>query len=133
MGIAAKAPRGGLAEDLAGASRVMVLRNAEVERFEDLRRGMFAIWEGFFGAGTKPGVGEVRDLVALGLVGGGMPSTKADALVGSLGPAENPRLYTIAQALVGVAFYPDADADQDDAGAAPPDPDDKKKGPSGGT
>lgn len=122
MTIAAKAPRGGLAEELAGASRVMVLRNAEIERFEDHRRGIFAIWDGFFGRGAKPTAGEVRDLIALGLVGGGMADKAADALVAGLGPGENARLYTLAQALVGVAFVPEAEDLADAAAEAEAEP-----------
>lgn len=109
MGIAAKAPRGGLVETLAGASRALILRNAEIERFEDHHRGIFSIWDGFFGRGDKPRAMEVRDLVALGLVGTGMSDTEADKMVAGLGPGENHRLYEIAQGLVGVAFVPDAD------------------------
>ena len=108
MGIAAQAPRGGLAEKLAGASRALVLRNAEIERFEDHHGGVFTLWDGFFGRSAKPSARQVRDLVALGLVGGGMSDQKADALVSGLGPEENLRLYSIAQALIGVAFAPDA-------------------------
>ena len=138
MGIAAKAPRGGLAERLAGASRVLVLRNAEIERFEDQRGSVFDLWEGFFGRGAKPTAAAVRDLVALGLVGGGMPDEKADALVEGLGPDANPQLFKIGQALLGVAFMPDA-ADDDDSEAERPrkhvkEPASKKKtGPAAGT
>ena len=134
MTIAATAPRGGLAEELAGASRVLILRNAEIERFEDRRGSVFALWDAFFGRGTRPAVGAVRDLVALGLVGGGMSDQAADALVTGLAPEENPRLYEIAQGLLGVAFMPDAMLEGDDAPDAPDPPrkhvpgaDEKKK------
>lgn len=133
MGIAARAPRGGLAEELAGASRPMVLRNGEIERFEDHHRGIFDIWDGFFGRGAKPSAREVRDLVALGLVGGGLADKAADALVAGLGPEENLRLYKIAQALIGVAFYPDTvegGGDEPDPAAA--DGAEKKTAPAPG-
>lgn len=107
MGIAVTAPRGGLAETLAGAPRVLILRNAEIERFEDRHIGIFATWDGFVGRAPKPNSTQVRDLVALGLVGGGMADADADRLVAGLGPDQLPRLYAIAQALVGVAFTPD--------------------------
>lgn len=134
MGIAAKAPRGGLAEELAGLRRVMVLRNAEIERFEDQHGGIFAVWDGFMGRGPKPTTTQVRDLVALGLVGGGMADIRADALVGDLGPDSLPRLYSIAQALIGVAFLPDTGdgADDDDAGDATEDDPGKKTDPAPG-
>lgn len=120
MTIAAKAPRGGLVENLAGLPRVMILRNAEIERFEDHRRGIFALWDGFFGRGNPPSAGEVRDLVALGLVGGGMSDQEADKLIGGLGPDENRRLYQIAQGLIGVAFLPDAVEEDAPEQEAPP-------------
>lgn len=108
MGIAETAPRGGLAEQLAGASRALILRNGEIERFEDHHTGIFTIYDGFFGRGDKPTARHVRDLVTLGMVGGGMTDTAADALVDSLGPDHNLHLYQIAQGLIGIAFAPDA-------------------------
>lgn len=127
MGIAAKSPRGGLVETLAGAPRVLILRNAEIERFEDQHRGIFDLWDGIFGRGTKPKSAEVRDLVALGLVGGGMADPAADALISGLGPEENLRLYQIAQGLVGVAFLPGAAEDDSATGEGAPAPGTKKK------
>lgn len=130
MAITKKAPRGGLAETLAGAPRVLILRNAEIERFEDQHQSIFETWDGFVGRAQKPTTGQVRDLVALGLVGGGMSDEKADALVDGLGPDHLPRLYAIAQALVGVAFTPDlAEAGDDEpADAADGEGDAEKKG-----
>lgn len=112
MGIAVKAERGGLVETLAGAPRAMILRNGEIERFEDhYPSGIFAAWDGFFQRAPKPTVRQVRDLVALGLVGGGMDDAAADKLVADLGPEHNLTLYSIAQGLVGVAFMPDLPED----------------------
>ena len=107
MAITAVAPRGGIVEDLNGASKVLLLRNREIERFEDAHRGIFEIWDGFFGRGAKPSSKEVRDLIALGLVGGGCKDADADAIVEQAGPDELFRYYQIAQALLGVAFMPD--------------------------
>ena len=67
MSITAEAPRGGVVEYIGNASYTFVLRNREIERFEDKHRGIFDIWEGFFERGTKPKSTEVRDLLALGL------------------------------------------------------------------
>jgi len=106
--ISAKAPRGGLAEKLAGRSRKMILRNAEIERFEDQHCGIFQAWDGFVGKSEKPTSTQVRDIVALGLIGAGMDDEKADALLDKLGPDQLPKLYAIAQGLIGVAFMPDA-------------------------
>lgn len=132
MGIAVNPPRGGLAEKLAGAPRPLILRNGEIERFEDQHGGIFSLWDGFFGRGIKPTARQVRDLVALGLVGGGMLDADADALLGSLGPSESLHLYKVAQGLIGVAFMPDSvegggdeldpDAGQDDEKKTDPAP-----------
>lgn len=111
MGIAAEAPRGGVVEYLDGASRTFLLRNREIERFEDKHRGIFEVWEGFFGRGTKPTSREVRDLVALALVGGGLKDHEADEIIDRLGPDELMRLFQIGQAALGVAFMPDVEAE----------------------
>ena len=106
--ITAVAPRGGIVEELDGATHVLLLRNREIERFEDLHRGIFETWDGFFGRGTKPTSKEVRDLIALALVGGGKKDMEADALVNEASPADLFRYYQIAQAVLGVAFMPDS-------------------------
>ena len=67
MSITAVAPRGGIVEELDGATHILLLRNREIERFEDLHRGIFDLWDGFFGRGNKPTSKEVRDLIALSL------------------------------------------------------------------
>ena len=108
MSITAEAPRGGVSEYIGDASYVFILRNREIERFEDKHRGIFDLWEGFFGRGNKPTSKEVRDIVALGLVGGGKKDHEADKIVNDCTPADLMRLYQIAQAMLGVAFMPDA-------------------------
>lgn len=109
MTITADAPRGGVVEYLNGTSYTFMLRNREIERFEDKHRGIFELWEGFFGDAKKPTSREVRDIIALGLVGGGgKKDHEADAIVNACTPADLMRLYAIAQAIVGVAFMPDA-------------------------
>ena len=108
MSITAVAPRGGIVEELDGATHVLLLRNREIERFEDLHRGIFSLWDGFFGRGNKPTSKEVRDLIALALVGGGKKDMEADRIVEQASPADLFRLYQIAQAVLGVAFMPDS-------------------------
>lgn len=108
MTITAEAPRGGVAEYIGDTSYVFRLRNREIERFEDKHRGIFDLWEGMFGRGSKPTSTEVRDLLALGLVGGGMKDAEADRVISAATPADLMRLYQIAQAVLGVAFMPDA-------------------------
>ena len=108
MSIAAEAQRGGIVETIGGASYSFRLRNREIERFEDKHRGIFELWDGFFGRGKKPTSTEVRDIIALGLVGGGMKDAEADKTVSKCEPEDLMRLFQIAQATVGVAFMPDA-------------------------
>ncbi len=121
MTIAADAPRGGLRDSLAGEVHTFLLRNAEIERFEDKHRGVFSLWDSFFGRGDPVTSAEVRDLLALGLIGAGMKPDKADRTITELKPEHLLEGYQIAQALLGVAFMPDV---ADDGG------DDEKKEPA---
>tara|TARA_R100000951_G_scaffold73233_1_gene61610 strand:+ start:2896 stop:3273 length:378 start_codon:yes stop_codon:yes gene_type:complete len=107
MAITAEAQRGGIVETIGDATYSFKLRNREIERFEDKYRGIFDLWDGFFSRGQKPTSKEVRDLVALGLVGGGMKDAQADAVINECTPEDLMRLYQIAQAVLGVAFMPD--------------------------
>ena len=108
MSITAEAQRGGIVETIGDASYSFRLRNREIERFEDKHRGNFDLWDGLFGHGTKPTSTEVRDIIALGLVGGGIKDADADKAVSKCGPDDLMRLFQIAQAVVGVAFMPDS-------------------------
>lgn len=112
MTITAEAPRGGVVEYIGDTSYVFLLRNREIERFEDKHRGIFDAWDGFFGRGKKLSSKEVRDLLALALVGGGMKDSEADAVISAATPADLLRFYQIAQATIGIAFMPDAIEDQ---------------------
>ena len=85
MTITAEAPRGGVAEYLGDTSYTFKLRNREIERFEDKHRGIFDLWEGFFERGKKPNSKEIRDILALGLVGGGMKDHEADEVIAKAG------------------------------------------------
>ena len=107
MTITAEAPRGGVAEYLGDTSYTFRLRNREIERFEDKHRGIFDLWEGFFERGKKPTSKEIRDILALGLVGGGMKDHEADEVIAKAGPSDLMRMYQIAQAVIGIAFMPD--------------------------
>jgi hypothetical protein len=108
MAISAVAPRGGIVEEIDGVSYTILLRCREIERYEDIHRGIFDVWEGFFGRGKKPSSSEVRDIVALGLVGGGKSDAEADRILENATPSDLFRFYQIAQAALGVAFMPDA-------------------------
>ena len=125
MGILDEATAGGLRETIGGKPRDLRLTNAEIERFEDHHRGIFAVWDGFLGQGEKPSLTEVRDLVSLGLVGGGLPEEGARRIVSECGMDRARDLYQIAQALVGVAFMPHIRFEDDDP--APQAGDVKKK------
>lgn len=93
-------------EEIGGESRRLLIGNGEIERFEAQHIGIFQLFDQLFG--REPGLraGHVRDLVALGLVGGGMTDKAADALVASLPPSENLNLRLTAQRLLGVTFIP---------------------------
>ena len=108
MSITAEAPRGGVVEYIGDTSYVFLLRNREIERFEDKHRGIFELWDGFFGRGTKPTSTEVRDLLALALVGGGLKDGAADTALSNCTPGDLLRLFQVAQAVIGIAFMPDA-------------------------
>lgn len=107
MTITAESPRGGVVETIDGVSCVLLLRCKEIERFEDKHRGVFELWDGFFGRGQKPTSTEVKDLLALALVGGGKTDAEADRLVEAGGAASLLAHYALAQAALGVAFMPD--------------------------
>mgnify|MGYP003108917780 FL=1 len=112
MAITAEAPRGGLVEELGGISYTFILRIKEIERFEDKHRGIFEFWDSFFERSSKPTSLEIKDLLALGLVGGGLKDQEADAIIEECSPADYLRLYQIAQAVLGIAFMPDALSEQ---------------------
>lgn len=109
--ITAEAPRGGISETIGDATYVFLLRNREIERFEDKHRGIFALWEAFFGDGTKPTSKEIKDLLALALVGGGKTDSQADEIIKKANPSDLMRLYQIAQATLGIAFMPDVNSE----------------------
>ena len=45
MAITAEAPRGGIVEEIDGVTYNFLLRNREIERFEDKQRGIFVVWD----------------------------------------------------------------------------------------
>ena len=107
MTITAENVRGGLVQDVGGVTYTLVLRNREIERFEDKHRGIFDLWEGLYRGGNMPTSKEVRDIVALAIVGGGKSDQEADQAISGLGPDSLQTLYAIAQNALGAAFYPD--------------------------
>ncbi|OWU83807.1 hypothetical protein ATO6_15350 [Oceanicola sp. 22II-s10i] len=97
-----------LEEEIGGTRRRLLLRNGEIERFEVQHAplGIFELFDQLMGRGAAPQVRHVRDIVALGLVGGGMLDRMADALIAEQGPGENMALREIARRLIGVTFFP---------------------------
>lgn len=98
----------GYEETIGGKLCRLLLRNGEIERFEVQHApfGVFALWDQLFGRGTAPQVRHVRDIVALGLVGGGMSDRAADQFIADLPPSENMALRDTARRLLGVTFMP---------------------------
>ena len=93
-------------ETIAGVEYRLVLRNAEIERFELQWISIFALFDQLFGRGDHPKARHVRDLIALGLIGAGMGDKAADTLVESWGPEHDLALRAAAQRLLGVTFMP---------------------------
>lgn len=109
MPITADAPTGGTIEQLGGESRPLVLRNGEIERFERQHGlGVFELLDQLIGKGS-PQARHCRDIVALGLVGGGLADKTADKLVDDLPPHENHRIRAMAQDVIFAAFVPPDD------------------------
>lgn len=124
MAISTEPPRGGTVAELGGKSRPLVLRNEEIERFETQHSlGIFAMLDRLFGKAEAPQARHIRDLVALGLVGGGMPDRAADQLVSAMPPSENHKLRQIASDLVLMAFVPEVpEKKSEEAGSSPKKP-----------
>ncbi|WP_286780201.1 GTA-gp10 family protein [Sulfitobacter sp. UBA4523] len=100
---------GGTLEQLGGESRPLILRNGEIERFERQHGlGIFAMLDQLLGKG-EPQARHCRDLVALGLVGGGLNDKTADKLVDDMPPSENHKIRAMAQDLLLAAFLPPED------------------------
>jgi len=117
MAVSAVAPIGGCVAQLGGRSYPLVLRNGEIERFERQHDiGVFDVFDKLLGNGVAQ-VRHIRDLIALGLVGGGLSDMEADAIVSELPPSENLKMRGVAQNLLVAAFIPPGE--------------DKKKGPAG--
>jgi hypothetical protein len=107
MGIAAKAPDGGIVAQIGGQSRPLILTNAEIERFEVQHApvGIFEVMAQMIGQGY-PQARHCRDLVALGLVGAGVPDMQADKLLNDMPPSDLIRIRSLAQELLFAAFAP---------------------------
>ncbi|MEM8822037.1 MAG: GTA-gp10 family protein [Pseudomonadota bacterium] len=108
MGIVVTAPLGGITAEIAGETRRLVLRNREIERFEERHApiGLFDVMNRLISPEHQPTVQQCRDLTTLGLIGGGMSDAAADQLVAGVAPSKNVQLRTVAVRLVMAAFAP---------------------------
>lgn len=95
-------------EEIGGRPRRLLITNREIERFEAHNGGIFDFWDQLFGHASGLKATHVRDLVALALVGGGMPDAEAERAVAEMGPDRNPDLRAIAQRALGLAWFPQA-------------------------
>jgi len=102
--IAATPPINGIIETFGGVSYPMVLTIGGIERFEKQYRGVYDLYDGWMRNGTRANTSEVRDLVAYGLVGGGLTDAEADALIAAEGTRGLQRLELIAVGLLGTAL-----------------------------
>lgn len=99
---------GVLREAVGDKELPLLLRNSEIERFEERYApfGIYGLWDQLNGRGSAPQVRHVRDLIALGLVGAGMADRAADKIIGDLPPSENLNLRATAARLLMVTFVP---------------------------
>ncbi len=103
MSVAAKAPLGGISAQIGTRTFPLILRNGEIERFEEQHDvGIFAVLDALISGNSQ--ARHVRDIVALGLIGGGMRDAAADKMVSELEPHHNIALRAVARDLVMTAF-----------------------------
>lgn len=121
--IAAANPRGGLNATLNGKDVTLLLRMGEIERWEAVHRGIFAMWDALMAQAAMPTSREVRDLLALALIGGGMPDAEADRFIMDVPTSELMNMAKLAQAALAAALLPTV------ADAFEQDPDMLKKNP----
>lgn len=108
MPITAKAPAGGIVEQLGGESRPLILRQGEIERFEEQHNlGIFEFLEQVHSG--HPQSRHCRDALALALVGGGVADRTADKIVAELPVYENMRVRAMVLDLLVRAFLPPED------------------------
>jgi len=65
-------------------------------------------WDSIY---PQPTSKEIKDLLALALVGGGKTDSQADEIIEKANPSDLMRLDQIAQATLGIAFMPDVNSE----------------------
>lgn len=103
MPIASKPPEGGIVAQLGEKSYPLLLRNGEVERFEKMHDvGFYSFINDLINNSAK--LHQVRDLIALGLVGAGMGDGEADAVMDRVPLGAAISLRAVARALAFAPF-----------------------------
>lgn len=105
------APLGGITAELGGKTRPLLLRNAEIERFEDMHNplGVFEVLDRMVGKGPAVQLRHCRDLVAFGMIGAGMGEGQASAVMAAMPVSDGVMLRSVAQSLLIAAFLPPKD------------------------
>lgn len=103
MSILAQAPIGGITADLGGETRPLNLLQGGIERFE--RQHKHGIYRLFLEVSSGTALSyHCRDVVALGLVGGGMTDKQADDLMQTLRSQDIIQIQSITIELLRAAF-----------------------------
>lgn len=103
MAISVQPPEGGIIAQFGSRSYPLVLRNGEIERFEEhFDLSIFKFLRLLLA--DEGQVRMCRDLVALGLVGAGMADQAADLIVQALPPHQNIMLRGFCRELILAAF-----------------------------
>ncbi|MEL7281347.1 MAG: GTA-gp10 family protein [Pseudomonadota bacterium] len=107
MSILAEAPLGGIVGEINGNSYPMVLRIAEIERFEKHHDfGVFGLFDQLLDRGGSVKLTYCRDIVALSLIGGGLTERAADQVLADCPTHAALALRGLAQELLLAAFVP---------------------------
>lgn len=118
MAVATEAPIGGVARQVGGKTRPLLLTNGEIERFENQHDlGIFTLLYQCIENTVQ--ARHARDIVALGLVGAGLSDTDADRFVASEPPHRNFALREVARDLLLATFSdPNKKKDEPEVGSS---------------
>lgn len=113
MGIVT-APLGGITAEIGGKTRTLLLRTGEIELFEERYDplGLYDVIARFVQGQPSPQVRHCRDLVELGLIGGGLDASVVGKLVSAMGPEHNLFIKSIAHRLIMAPFAPTTEDDK---------------------
>ena len=101
---------GAIKAEIGGVELTLRLRLGEIERWEDKHpRGFYAFFQAMLkmdASEDAPKLREVRDLLALAIVGGGKTEAEAKEVMGREGPEAMIRHRTLAQGLLMATLIP---------------------------